>query len=61
MMKSCAQVARYLRQPMEWVEGQDLDTLNRWSDVVSEILKDERGVKSDEGPADPFGILRTDD
>jgi hypothetical protein len=61
LMKSMAAIARYLRQPMSWVEQLSLDDLNRWSKVTSELLLAERGVKDSEGPPDPWGLMRTDD
>ena len=61
LMKSMAAVARYLRQPMSWVEQLSIDELNRWSQVTSELLLAERGVGDREGPPDPWGLMRTDD
>lgn len=59
--KSCMQVARYARQPMDWVESQSLDRLNRWSQVLTEILIEERGGGDSEKPRDPFGMYSGDD
>jgi hypothetical protein len=62
LMKSMAAVARYLRQPMSWVEQLSLEELNRWSKVLAELLLNERGLgDSGEGPPDPWGLMRTDD
>ncbi len=62
-MKGTAQVARYLRQAVPWVESLELDELNRWSDVVSEILIEERGGSADgDGPpSDPFHAFKGED
>ncbi len=59
--KSCVCIARYLRQSMDWVEQLTLDEMNRWGDVLSEVLIEERGGKPDQESPDPFGILRSED
>jgi hypothetical protein len=61
LMKSVACVARYLRQPVAWVEALTIDELNRWGDVLGEILVEERGGQADSESPDPWGIVRTDD
>lgn len=61
LLKSSAAIARYLRQPMSWVESCSLDELNQWSEVTSELLKEERGGGGDAEHRDPFAVLQTDD
>ena len=60
LMRGCAAVARYLRQPMSWVESLELDELNRWSEVTSDLLLSERGAGGDaEGPPKDMLSLMT--
>lgn len=60
--KSCVCIARYLRQSMDWVEALTLDELNRWGEVLAEVLIEERGGNADsDGPSDPYGVLRSED
>lgn len=61
LMKSSGYLARYLRQPMQWVEGLSLDEFNRWLDVTSDILLEERGAKPDRERADPLHQMMGDD
>jgi hypothetical protein len=61
LLKSQGYLARYLRQPMEWVEGLSLDEFNRWLDVTSDILLEERGAKPDRESTDPMRAMMGDD
>lgn len=43
LTKSMAYVARYLRQPMPWVEALSLPELREWSLAASQIVEEENG------------------
>ncbi len=43
LLKSTVAIARYMRQSMAWVEELTLDRMNAYSEVLSEILIEERG------------------
>lgn len=62
LMKSCASVARYLRQPISWVEQLSLEELNRWAEVTGELLLEERGGSNkDVELRGPYGFPLGDD
>lgn len=61
LLKSCVCIARYLRQPMEWVEALTMSDFNRWGAVLAEVLVEERGGTPDRETADPYQLMRGED